>query len=129
MGNNSNQKKRHILATIWLSIILIGNGIAVPIYPIYFMGHPEIKKALPQAPDFIWPLFGFLGIVVVVCCIALLMWKKWGFWGICIISALATATQLLYGFGYKSFIGPSAVLLLFGLLKLGKENSIWKHLE
>ncbi|MHC4500267.1 MAG: hypothetical protein ACYS21_14270 [Planctomycetota bacterium] len=126
MGNNSNQKKRHVLTTIWLSIILIGNGLATP---FYLMGHPEIKKSLPQAPDLFWPIYGSLGIVVVICCIALFMWKKWGFWGICMTSALATVSQLLYGFGYKSFIGPSAVLLLFGLLKLGKENSAWKHLE
>ena len=126
MDKKSNQKHRHILATIWLGIILIGNGVATP---FYLMGHPELKKALPKAPNIMWPVFGSLGIVVVICCIALFRWKKWGFWGICLISALSVLPYLLYGAGYSTLIGPCAVLLLFGLLKLGKENSAWHNLE
>ena len=126
MDNETNQKYRHILATIWLSIILIGNGVAAP---FYIIGHPELKKALPKAPDIIWPIFGFLGIIVVICCIALFKWKKWGYWGICTISALSIVPYLLYGAGYSTLIGPCAVILLFGLLRLGKENSAWQYLE
>ena len=126
MDSKSNQKHRHILATIWLGIILIGNGIASP---FYLMRHPDIKKAVPQAPDIVWITFGFLGIVVVICCIAVFMWKKWDFWCICAISALATVAYLIYGAGYSATIGPCAVLLLFGLLRLGRENSAWQHLR
>lgn len=126
MDNKTNQKHRHILATIWLGVILIGNGVAAP---FYIIGHPGLKKALPQAPDIMWFLFGILGIIVVICCIALLKWKKWGFWGIGTISALTIVPYLLYDAGYSALIGPCAVLLLYGLLRLGKENSAWQHLE
>ncbi len=126
MDNKGSQRHRHILATIWLGIILIGNGVAAP---IYIIGHPELKKALPQAPDIIWPIFGFLGIVAAICCIALFRWKKWGFWGICTVSALSIVPYLLYGAGHSTLIGPCAVLLLFDLLRVGKDNSAWQQLE
>jgi len=127
MRNNSNQKKRHILATILLGIITIGNGLASP---LYILGYPpELREAFPQVPHIFWTILGSLGPVVVICCIALFRWKKWGFWGICIVSALVTITELLYGFGYPALIGPCVVLLLYGLLRLGKENSAWNDLE
>jgi len=76
-----------------------------------------------------WRIFGILGIVVVICCIALLRWKKWGFWGIYAVSAMSIVPHLLYGAGCSTLIGPCAVLLLYGLLRLGKENSAWNQLE
>ena len=126
MENNSDQKKRHILATVWLGVITTGNAIASP---LYILGYPPLKEAIPQVPDIFWTILGCLGPVVVICCVALFRWKKWGFWGICIVSALVTITELLYGIGYGALIGPCAVLLLYGLLRLGKEKSAWNHLE
>lgn len=125
MSNESKHGHRHILATIWLSIILAGNAVASP---VYLIGNSELKKVLPQAPDIFWQICGVLGMVVVACCVALFMWKKWGFWVICMISTVVTVAELVMGFGFASFIGPAAVLLLFGLLNLGGDNSAWKHL-
>ena len=93
------------------------------------MGYSKLKEALPQAPDIFWPISGVLGILVVACCVAIFMWKKWGFWVICVISAVVTVAELMMDFGLASFIGPAAVFLLFCLLNLGGDNSAWNHLN
>ena len=77
MPANSKEKKRHVLATIWLVIIAVGNGVASF---LYLLGYPPgLREAIPQAPDVFWTFLGLLGPVVVLCCFALLRWKKWGF--------------------------------------------------
>ena len=109
--------------------LLIQKGVG-----LYQIPCPEIelsgifRKALPKAPDFIMPLLGVVGILVVLCGIELLMWKKWAFWLICLMSTIVMVLQLSVGFGAKSFVGPLGVLILYGLLQLGKEST-WKQLQ
>ena len=46
MRTNLKEKKRHVLATIWLVILAIGNGVASP---LYLLGYPPgLREAIPR---------------------------------------------------------------------------------
>jgi hypothetical protein len=63
------------------------------------------------------------------------MWKKWGFWGFCATSVLALAINLIYFRSGTVTIIISiissllAVLILFGVLHIGRENKGWPQLK
>jgi hypothetical protein len=63
------------------------------------------------------------------------MWKKWGFWGYCATSVSALAINLVYfSSGTLTMIinitgGLLAVLILFGVLHIGRENKGWPQLK
>jgi len=65
-----------------------------------------------------------------VCAIALFQWKKWGFWGFCVSSVVLFVVNLSVAQGISSpIVGLGGVLLLYGVLHIGKENKGWPQLE
>ena len=65
-----------------------------------------------------------------VCAIALFQWKKWGFWGACGSSIVAIVVNLSIGLNPAAVVlGLLGVLLLYGVLHIGKENKGWPQLE
>jgi hypothetical protein len=64
------------------------------------------------------------------CAIALLRWKKWGFWGLVASAAITLGVNLTIGLGLSSaIVGFLGVILLYGVLHIGKENKGWPQLD
>jgi hypothetical protein len=148
-------RKRHGCLTAWLVLLIIMNSITVLTYLIYFFGsgifiqvlqNQELQSQLPQSqmlqiqmllntPIWVFIVLIALALFNVVCAAALFMWKKWGFWGFCATSASALAVNLIYfRSGTVSIIisiisGLLAVLILFGVLHIGRENKGWPQLK
>jgi len=95
---------------------------------------------IPPLPPLAWIvptlLFACIGIANVVFSVALLRWKKWGFFGLVGTSILLVVNNLILmrinrvplGRGRVPFI-LLAVVILYAALQVGKEKRGWTQLE
>jgi hypothetical protein len=93
-------------------------------------GAKTIRGSLRNAPGWTFPVLIVFSLFNLVCVIALFQWKKWGFWGSYGSSVVAVVVNLSIGLNPASvFLGLLGVLLLYGVLHIGKENKGWPQLE
>jgi hypothetical protein len=73
------EKKRHGCLTAYLVVAIILNSATAL---LYLFGAAAIKRSSPNIPD--WAFLVLIALVLfnLACTIALLRWKKWGFWGL-----------------------------------------------
>lgn len=130
------RRRRNVWLTAWLVLMTAGNAyvVAVQVTAYGFIVSDFLHSI--RIFDFAdWHLL--LGILNVVCFVALLRWRKWGFWGIC-ASAFASLTLNIVTDPDKllprAWILPlvwdtASVGLLYLMLNVGKENKTWPRLE
>jgi len=124
MGDGKN---RHGCLTAWLVLMIVANSAAAL---MYLLGSEAIRDKLPNMPGWTFPVLIVLSLFNLVCAIALFQWKKWGFWGICASGVVALVVNLSAGLGIGSTLaGLLGVLLLYGVLHIGKENKGWPQLD
>lgn len=120
-------KPRHGCLTAWLVLMIIANSGAVI---MYLLAGNTIRQNLPNAAPWAIPLLIVLGIINIICAIALFQWKKWGFFGFVVTSAIAFGINLSVGLGIgKSLLGLLGLAILYGVLQIGNENKAWNQLE
>ena len=120
-------KNRHGCLTAWLVLMLIANGASGL---MYLLGSEAIRRSLPNAPGWAFPVLIVFSLFNVVCAVALFQWKRWGFWGFCVSSLVALVVNLSIGLGMGSALaGLVGVILLYGVLQIGTENKGWPQLE
>ena len=120
----SDNKQRHGCLTAWLIYMIIGNSISSLIYLI----NPGMFQL--DASEGIFVLLAFLGTLNVMCAIALLQWKRWGFYGFCGTAVISCFINISLGLGIVSVIGALiAVGALFGMLNIGQERKAWPRLK
>ena len=117
-------KQRHGCLTTYLVLAIIANSATAL---LYLLGREAIRRSSPQhIPDWVIAVCLFN----LVCAIALFRWKKWGFWGLVVSAAVALCVNIAIGLGSLAAIGGVVgVLLLYGVLQIGKENKGWSQLE
>ena len=77
-----------------------------------------------------FPLLVVGGFFNIVCAIALFRWKKWGFWGFVGSASIICVVNLSIGLGIGSaLVGLIGVVILAGVLYIGKERKAWPQLE
>ncbi len=113
--------------TAWLVLMIVGNSASAL---VYLLGSDAVRQSLPNAPGWTFPVLIVFSLFNLVCAIALFQWKKWGFWGFCVSSVVALVVNLSIGLG----IGPSlggliGLLILYGVLHIGKEKKGWPQLD
>ena len=120
----SDNKQRHGCLTTWLIFMIIANALSAIVY----LTDPDMVQ--PGASEWMFLLLAFVGAFNVVCAIALLQWKKWGFYGFCLMAVIACFINISMGLGIISIIyAPIPVGVLFGMLNIGKEKKAWPRLE
>ena len=121
----SDNKQRHGFLTAWLIAMIIINSILIP---VYLAKTDMVKQGAPEAPEWIFLLFAVMSAFNAICGIALLIWKKWGFYGLCVNAVISVSIG--FGFGILGLIfAPVSVGTLFCLLNIGKERKAWSRLE
>ena len=125
---SSPLKQRHGCLTAYLVLAIIANSVTAL---LYLLGSQAVKRGSPQPiPDWAFPALIGVCLFNLVCAIALFRWKKWGFWGLVASAAVALGVNIAIGLGPLAAIGGIiAVLLLYGVLQIGKENKGWSQLE
>lgn len=82
------------------------------------------------SPSFLNILFILGGLFNIVCIIALFRWKKWGFWGLVCTSVFYFIVNLAIGVSpFVALLGLAGILLLYGILHIGREWKAWTQLE
>jgi cytochrome bd-type quinol oxidase subunit 2 len=128
-------KKRHGCLTAWLILMIVANSTIALGYcligvdrSMYFI---KLKESYPNAPDWTFPLLALLSLINLACSIALFKWKKWGFWGFCVTSVIVLIINLSVGVKLfpSSLGGLFGIVLLYGVLHIGKEDKGWPQLE
>ena len=120
-------KIRHGCLTVWLVWLLIANSAIVMIYIFSYLA---IKEIYPNAPVWAFPILTLGVILNIVFLIALFRWKKWGLWGSVVTYSLLFIVNLLVGISFiQAFLGLSGLVILFGVLQIGKEHKGWSQLE
>lgn len=122
-------KQRHGCVTAWIVFMIIVNSITAI---VNLFASNLIAENLPvkvSTPMII--LLGVLGMTNAVFAYMLLRWKKWGFYGIVVMSALTLIINLSIGLGIgQSLLGLLGVVLLYGILQMKKDNvTAWDNLE
>ncbi len=116
-------KKRNGWLTVELTLLLIANAGAVV---ISLLAGEMIYGAFPAWAS---PFYLALAIFNLICVIALLKWKKWGFWGECVLAVIAFVVNISLGAGNMAIFGLLSPLATFGFLHVGKENKGWPQLS
>jgi hypothetical protein len=97
---------------------------------ICYEGKQSNAGSPQHIPDWAFPVLIAVCLFNLVCAIALFRWKKWGFWGLVVSAAVALGVNIAIGLGPLAAIGGIiGVLLLYGVLQIGKENKGWSQLE
>ncbi len=123
----SEVKHRHGCLTAWLVLMIIVNSA---IALVYILGGAAIRQSYSSAPGWAFTVLAVAGIVNVVCSIALLKWKKWGFFGFTATSAVTFAVNLMIGVPIlQALFGLLGIAILYGILQIGKEKKGWTQLD
>lgn len=123
----TDDKKRHGCLTAFLIFMIIFNsGSAL----LNFMANDFISSTNPNIPPWALPVLGIVGVFNLVCSIALLKFKKWGFYGFVISAVIVVFINISADMGIGSVIGGLlGVAILYGVLHIGKENKGWPQLD
>ena len=80
-----------------------------------------------------WLAIGVLHLAIAFCLIAIMRWQQWGFCGLCVITVIiAMLAQAAIGptVAVGTLLGGAIALgVLFGLLYVGGQRSIWSQME
>lgn len=121
------EKKRHGCLTAYLVLAIVLNSATAL---LYLFGAGAIKRSSPNIPDWAFPVLIVLVLFNLACAIALFRWKRWGFWGLVASAAVTLGVNLTIGLGLSSaVVGVLGVLLLYGVLHIGKDNKGWPQLD
>lgn len=129
---NPVQKKRHWALTFYLVFC-----IAAMLMSLVGLSSMKdfVMAAKPETPQWLFIAIPISIVSAIICTIALFRFKKWGFWAqipltLGMFAANFYAGQIdLAAHPVMSFYGLLGPVVLFGFLKIGKENQAWKQLD
>jgi len=120
-------KKRHGCLTAYLILMIVVGILGAA---IYFLAGNGVAQGNPEIPARLRPVFGIINLFMAGSAVALWKWKKWGFWAFVSIGILG---GLLNSYLSRSIVPmifvPIGVLIMYGILHIGKENQGWKQLD
>jgi hypothetical protein len=104
-------RKRGTVLTLWLVLLILGNTVS-PLLTV--LGIRPLPSSVP-----LWIIYPLIlsSVLLVVSAIAMLAWKKWGFYLLCAIEVLAIAVNLLAGAGVFAFVGLIGLAITYLLLR------------
>ena len=117
---------RHGCLTAWLIFALIAHSITILIYSLMYQ---TIHLRMPSVTPLVAGLLVAGGVASITCVLALFQWRRWGFYGIAVITTLVFGLNLTIGVGAaRSLSGLLGIALLYWVLKMGGQNSAWRFL-
>jgi hypothetical protein len=97
---------------------------------LHLLGGAALGRVAPAIPGWAFPVLGLLGLFNLACAIALLSWKKWGFWGLLASSIVTFILNISIGVGPgSSILGLVGIAALYGVLHIGDKNKGWPQLD
>jgi NADH-quinone oxidoreductase subunit J len=98
------------------------------------VGLPAGMPDLPAVESWFWVAAGVVHFAMAFTYISMLRWQKWGFFALCVLAVVQAGLALAAGAGPLAAVGvlvSSAIWLaiLFGLLRLGGDHSVWAQMD
>src|SRR5690348_10145000 len=100
------KKQRHGCLTAWLLFVIVLNAVAA-VLNVFDSG---LASTIPGSAGWAVPVRAALAIVNVTCAVALLLWRRWGFYGLVVTTIVGLVVNVA--------LGVNAALVLFGLITL-----------
>ncbi|MBN2143824.1 MAG: hypothetical protein JW774_04285 [Candidatus Aureabacteria bacterium] len=123
----SEGKQRHGCLTAWLVLMIIANAASAL---MYLLGSEAVRQNFPSAPGWAFPVLTIMGIVNIVCAVALFQWKKWVFFGFLATTIVTFFVNLMLGINIvQATLGLAGLALLYCVLQIGKEKKAWTQLD
>lgn len=120
-------RQRHGCLTTWLVLMIVANSLTALLYTF---GSAAILQNLPDAPAWALPVLGVACVINVVFAVALLQWKKWGFFGFTAMAIVTLFINLAIGLEVAQALpGLLGIAVLYWVLQMGQENKGWTQLE
>ncbi len=120
-------KTRHGCVTAWLVIVILVNTFVALVGIIL---REEFQRRFPAEISWLIPVMTVIALANVICAVALLNWKLWGFIGMWVIAAGGVALNLYIGASLTDIaswvVGPALATVL---LQLGDRKTTWSQLE
>ena len=119
--------ERHGCVSAWLIFALIMNAVVALIY-LYFANKPVQIPKLSVLTLYCFIILLILNLIFIV---KLLKWKKAGFYGICVTTAIAFLINLSVGISPTAcIIGLIGLPVLYGILQIKKGGvSAWDYMN
>lgn len=120
---------RHGCLTIWLLLLVLWNLTLI----LTYTGCNVVQWFGDVGEPFGWyfPMMIALSVLGLIFIFALFGWKKWGFWGLLGVSAAKIVLEIYAGgSGFMVLCGVAlSMLILIGVLNIGRENKGWPQLR
>jgi hypothetical protein len=117
-------KQRHGCATAYLILMIVVNAV-VGLQNFRLGIGGNVAPAMPNWP---FPVLGLFGVLNVVFAVALLRWKKWGFYGFVACAIVVAVINFMFT-GLGALLGLTGVAVLYAVLQIGGKRSVWSQLE
>jgi len=109
--SSKSDRKRGTLLTLWLVLIIIANALETLLIVL------RIRPLPSSVPLWASYTLNLDAVLVVVSAIAMLEWKKWGFYMFCALEVLGLAVNLIAGAGVFAFVGLGGIAITYLLLR------------
>jgi hypothetical protein len=125
-----SRRARHGCLTTYLFFMIVMNSLAG-------LSYLTARRGFAHQPPWATLFMGAIFVADTVFAVALLRWKKWGFYGIVVMDLLALLINLSiklpdrnYRSALVSVVGVGlGIALLYWVLHIGKEKKAWPRLE
>jgi hypothetical protein len=129
-----SEPPRHGCLLAWIILMIVSNALTAVITPFSMAALQQAGTNVPGMPEM--KMSGLNIALVVVCClanvlfaVALLRWRKWGFYGFLVTTLIALANNLMIGLGIGvSIFGLLGIIVLYAVLQLGSPKG-WTQLR
>jgi lipoprotein-releasing system permease protein len=125
IGSSGGARRMGLLLTCWLSLVHVANVVSALLIAIQL----EAGATFMGIPRSLFAAAGVANVAAAVSTLALLLWKRWGFYGLFALLLLRLALLLLMGLPLLLSLGiTSAGLLSLGVIFLLLRRN-WHYLE
>ena len=130
------EKKRHGCLSVFLILVLIVNAVATFTQLTAFFFSEQITYQDAQSlattiiPRWFWFVLGITSLINFLSLIAIINWKKCGFWFFTLSAFVNLGFSLYAGLYIENGItGLIGVAILYGVLHIGGDKKGWAQLD
>jgi serine/threonine protein kinase len=121
------RKQRHGCLTAWLVLAIAVNSILTL---VLLFGDGTTAAGIQPSQDWLLPVLATLSVANVTFAFAMVLWKKWGFYGFVVTTSIRIAIDLVLGISLvQALVGLLGIAVLYGVLQIGGTDKGWPQLE
>lgn len=114
----------------WVTSVWFWFAIVMNAFTAVFASLALIKHLHPSTPAWLWAYTGFVSIFQITCIVALMKFRRWGWYGLLMLGAITFFVNLANGARLWALtLGLTGVFIFFAVLKGGGPRAMWPRLK